>query len=100
MSVTPSPDDRRPSRRVSTTARSHNPSPYRHTSDGQDGLVRALNERIIGHLSRATHELASFAAVIDDPGRARQLLACIEQVDATIARVRTIAFDPATDGDR
>lgn len=60
---------------------------------GCDRLAHQLNDRVIRHLSAASFELAGLAATLDDPRRVHQLLACVDQLDASIGRVRAIAID-------
>jgi hypothetical protein len=65
----------------------------------EESEVRAhdLNEHVIRHLSRAGLGLSGFAAALDDAHQMQQLLDCVQNIDATITRIRTLAFDSDAD---
>ena len=58
-------------------------------ADPRDTLARELNDRVIRQLSSAGLALCWLAAVHDE----HRLLACVDQIDAAIAHVRSVAFD-------
>jgi signal transduction histidine kinase len=62
-------------------------------TDESDRRAHELNDGVIRHLFSAGLALSGFAAALDNPRQREQLLDCVDHIDATITRIRTVAFE-------
>ena len=65
------------------------------TAGDLDPFADRLNKAVVQHLSSATLGLFGLAAGCDEPEQLTRLLACIDELDATIARIRATLIDPS-----